>query len=143
MKFMVIVHATPESEAGAPPSAELMEQMGRYNMELAKAGVMLDGGGLYATAQGARVQFDGDRRSVIDGPFTESKELVAGYWLFQTASLQEAIEWVKRCPNPDGGKSQIEIRQMYEGCECGGAEVSAEVRAQAERIREHIQARAQ
>ena len=143
MKFMVIVHATPESEAGAPPSAELMEQMGRYNEELAKAGVMLDAAGLYASAKGARVRFDGDRRSVIDGPFAESKELIAGYWLFQTASLQEAIEWVKRCPNPGCGPSQIEIRQVYEGFECGGAEVPAEVQAQGERIRAHIQARAQ
>ncbi|WP_206861223.1 YciI family protein [Lysobacter changpingensis] len=142
MKFMVIVHATPESEAGAPPSAELIEQMGRYNEELAKAGVLLDAAGLYASAKGARVRFDGDRRSVIDGPFTESKELVAGFWLFRTASLQEAIEWVKRCPNPGCGPSQIEIRQVYEDGTCGG-ELPAESHARNERIREHLEARAQ
>ena len=142
MKFMVIVHATPESEAGAPPSAELIEQMGHYNEQLAKAGVLLDAAGLYASSHGARVRFDGDRRSVIDGPFTESKELIADYWLFQTASLQEAIEWVKRCPNPDCGPSQIEIRQVYEGHACGG-EVTPELKAQGERIRAQIDARAQ
>ena len=142
MKFMVIVHAPPESEAGAPPSAELIEQMGHYNEQLAKAGVLLDAAGLYASSHGARVRFDGDRRSVIDGPFTESKELIAGYWLFQTASLQEAIEWVKRCPNPACGPSQIEIRQMYEGHACGG-EVTPELKAQGERIRAQIDARAQ
>ena len=142
MKFMVIVHATPESEAGAPPSAELIEQMGHYNEQLAKAGVLLDAAGLYASSHGARVRFDGDRRSVIDGPFTDSKELIAGYWLFQTASLQEAIEWVKRCPNPDCGPSQIEIRQVYEGHACGG-EVTPELKAQGERIRAQIDARAQ
>ena len=142
MKFMVIVHATPESEAGAPPSAELIEQMGHYNEQLAKAGVLLDAAGLYASSHGARVRFDGDRRSVIDGPFTESKELIAGYRLFQTASLQEAIEWVKRCPNPDCGPSQIEIRQVYEGHACGG-EVTPELKAQGERIRAQIDARAQ
>ncbi|MFE0501889.1 YciI family protein [Lysobacter soli] len=142
MKFMVIVHATPESEAGAPPSAELIEQMGHYNEQLAKAGVLLDAAGLYASSHGARVRFDGDRRSVIDGPFTESKELIAGYWLFQTASLQEAIEWVKRCPNPGCGPSQIEIRQVYEGHACGG-EVTPELKAQGERIRAQIDARAQ
>ncbi|WP_396615373.1 YciI family protein [Lysobacter soli] len=142
MKFMVIVHATPESEAGAPPSAELIEQMGHYNEQLAKAGVLLDAAGLYASSHGARVRFDGDRRSVIDGPFTESKELIAGYWLFQTASLQEAIEWVKRCPNPDCGPSQIEIRQVYEGHACGG-EVTPDLKAQGERIRAQIDARAQ
>lgn len=142
MKFMVIVHATPESEAGAPPSAELIEQMGHYNEQLAKAGVLLDAAGLYASSHGARVRFDGDRRSVIDGPFTKSKELIAGYWLFQTASLQEAIEWVKRCPNPGCGPSQIEIRQVYEGHACGG-EVTPELKAQGERIRAQIDARTQ
>jgi len=142
MKFMVIVHATPESETGSLPSPELIAQMGRYNEELAKAGVLLDAAGLYASSHGARVRFDGDRRSVIDGPFAESKELIAGFWLFQTASLQEAIEWVKRCPNPDCGPSQIEIRQVYEGHACGG-EVTQDTQAQGERIRAHIEARTQ
>ncbi|GAA5080504.1 YciI family protein [Lysobacter panacisoli] len=140
MKFMVIVKATPESEAGQMPSAELLTQMGRYNEELAKAGVMLAGEGLYASAQGARVRFDGDKRSVIDGPFAETKELIAGYWLFQTASLQEAVEWVKRCPNPDGGQSEIEIRQVYEFGACGG-ELTPELLEQQQRIAEQITAR--
>ena len=140
MKFMVIVHATPESESGEMPSAELMEQMGRYNEELAKAGVLLDAAGLQASANGARVRFDGDRRSVIDGPFAESKELIAGFWMFETASLQEAIEWVKRCPNPTGGATDIEIRPVFENC---GAKLTADAHAQAERIRAHIEARAQ
>ena len=142
MKFMVIVRATPESESGAMPSQDMLAQMGRYNEELAKAGVMLDGQGLYASAKGARVRFDGDRRSVIDGPFAETKELIAGFWLFRTASLQEAIEWVKRCPNPDGGQSEIEIRQVYEDGACGG-ELSPELQAQHERIRAQLQERAQ
>lgn len=140
MKFMVIVKASPESEAGQMPSEELLTQMGRYNEELAKAGVMLGGEGLYASSQGARVRFDGDRRSVIDGPFAETKELIAGYWLFQTASLQEAIEWVKRCPNPDGGQSEIEIRRVYESHTCG-AELTPELLAQQQRIAEQLAAR--
>lgn len=139
MKFMVIVKASPESEAGQMPSQELLTQMGRFNEELAKAGVMLTGEGLYASAHGARVRFEGSRRSVVDGPFAESKELIAGYWLWQTASLEEAIEWAKRIPNPDGGESEIEIRRVYEhGC---GGELTPELLAQQERIAEQLASR--
>jgi hypothetical protein len=114
MRFMVMVKATKDSEAGVMPSQELLTEMGRYNEELAKAGVMLAGEGLQPSSKGARVRFDGDSRSVVDGPFAETKELVAGYWIFQTKSLEEAIEWVKRAPNPMPGASEIEIRQIFE-----------------------------
>lgn len=142
MKFMVIVKASPESEAGQMPSAELLTRMGQYNEELAKAGVMLGGEGLYASSHGARVRFDGDRRSVIDGPFAETKELIAGYWMFQTASLEEAVEWVKRCPNLEGESSEVEIRRVFESHACGG-ELTPELLAQQERIASQIAARAQ
>jgi len=114
MRFMVIVKASKESEAGEMPSEELLEAMAKYNGELVKAGVMLDGAGLQSSAKGARVRFNGNKRTVIDGPFAETKELVAGYWVFQAKSLEEAIEWVKRCPNPMEGESEIEIRQFFE-----------------------------
>jgi len=114
MRFMVIVKANKDSEAGIMPSEELLAAMAKYNEELVKAGVMLDGAGLHPSSKGARVRFSGDKRSVIDGPFTEAKELIAGYWIFQVKSLEEAIEWVKRCPNPQGGESEIEIRQFFE-----------------------------
>lgn len=140
MKFMVIVKASPESEAGQMPSQELLTQMGRFNEELAKAGVMLAGEGLYASTHGARVRFAGDRRSVVDGPFAETKELIAGYWLWQTASLEEAIEWAKRIPNPDGGESEVEIRRVYESHTCGG-ELTPELLAQQQRIAEQIASR--
>jgi hypothetical protein len=114
MRVMVIVKATRESEAGQMPSEELLEAMAKYNEELVKAGIMLDGAGLQPSAKGARVRFNGERRTVIDGPFAETKELVAGYWIWQVKSLGEAIEWVKRCPNPMEGESEIEIRQFFE-----------------------------
>ncbi len=114
MRFMVIVKSSPESEAGELPSAELLEQMGKYNEELVKAGVMLAGEGLHPSSKGARVRFSGTRRTVIDGPFTESKELVAGFWLWHCKSLDEAIEWVKRAPNPQLREGEIEIRQVFE-----------------------------
>ncbi len=114
MRFMVIVKATKESEAGNLPSEQMLADMAKYNEELVKAGVMLDGAGLQASSKGARVRFSGNKRSVIDGPFAETKELIAGYWIFQTKSLEEAIEWVKRCPNPSEGQSEIEIRQFFE-----------------------------
>jgi hypothetical protein len=111
---MVIVKATKDSEAGVMPGPELLEQMGTFNQELQKAGVLLDGAGLKATSQGARVRFTGSERSVIDGPFTESKELIAGYWLWQVDSLEEAIEWVKRCPHPHPGTdTELEIRPLF------------------------------
>ncbi|SDB16122.1 YciI family protein [Bauldia litoralis] len=114
MRFMVIVKATKASEAGEMPSEEMLAAMARYNEELVKAGVMLDGTGLKPTSEGARIRFTGDTRTVIDGPFAESKELIAGYWIFQTKSKEEAIEWARRCPNPYGEDGEIEIRQLFE-----------------------------
>src|SRR6476646_2165250 len=113
MRFMVIVKATKESEAGILPSQELFAAMGKYNEELVKAGVLLAGEGLQASSKGARVRFNGTKRTVIDGPFAETKELIAGFWLFQCKSKDECIEWVKRCPNPMPGESEIEIRQVF------------------------------
>jgi len=132
---MVIVKATPNSEAGKLPSEELLAAMGRFNEELVKAGVMLAGEGLHPSAKGARVRFAGGKRTVIDGPFAETKELIAGFWLWQCKSLAEAIEWVKRCPDPmPGEEAQIEIRQVFEA-EDFGAEFTPELRAQEERVR--------
>src|SRR6188472_3432822 len=122
MRFMVIVKATPESEAGEMPSTELMTAMGNFNEELVKAGIMKAGDGLQPSSKGARVRFSGTQRTVIDGPFTETKELVAGYWLWECKSLQEAIDWVKKCPNPMPGEdSEIEIRRIYEAEDFGAA----------------------
>jgi hypothetical protein len=129
MRFMVMVKATAESEAGEMPSTELLTAMGKYNEELVKAGVMLAGEGLQPSSKGVRVQFSGDKRSVIDGPFTESKELIAGFWLWQCRSKEEAIEWAKRCPNPTGAKGELEIRQVFEA-EDFGAEFTPELREQ-------------
>jgi len=138
MRFMVIVKATPESEAGEPPSTELLEAMGRYNEELVKAGIMLAGEGLHPSSKGARVRFDGSQRSVVDGPFTETKELIAGFWLIQAKSKAEAIEWMMRCPCPhESGEGEIEIRQVFEA-EDFGAEFTPELRAQEERLRAEI-----
>ena len=134
MRFMVIVKATPDSEAGVLPSEELLTEMGRYNEELVKAGVMLAGEGLHPSSKGARVRFSGAQRTVIDGPFTEAKELIAGFWLIQVASKEEAIEWVKRCPNPMPGESEIEIRQVFEADDFGDA-LTPELREQEERLR--------
>jgi len=122
MRFMVIVKASKNSEAGVLPSAQLLADMGKYNEELIKAGVMLAGEGLQASSKGARVKFDGDKRIVTDGPFAETKELVAGFWIWKCKSLQEAIEWVKRCPNPmPGEEAEIEIRQVFEAEDFAGA----------------------
>ncbi|UVE19112.1 YciI family protein [Pseudomonas sp. LS44] len=140
MRFMVIVRATQDSEAGVMPSEELLAAMGRYNEELAAAGVMLGGEGLHPSSRGARVRFSGDQRSVIDGPFVETKELIAGFWIFQVASLEECIAWVKRCPNPMPGASDIEIRQIFEA-EDFGAEFTPELREQEDRIRAQIAAK--
>src|SRR2546429_2974579 len=112
MRFMVIVKATKDSEAGVMPSTELLTAMGKFNEELVKAGVMLAGEGLQPSSKGARVKFSGSKRTVVDGPFTEAKELIAGFWILQVKSKEEAIEWVKRCPNPMNGESEIEIRQV-------------------------------
>ncbi|HMH01329.1 MAG TPA: YciI family protein [Terriglobales bacterium] len=137
MRFMVIVKASKDSEAGALPSQKLLAEMGKFNEELVKAGVLLAAEGLQASSKGARVKFSGSKRTVIDGPFTESKELIAGFWLWQVRSLDEAIEWVKRCPNPHEGESEIEIRQVFEA-EDFGAEFTPELRKQEENIREKI-----
>jgi hypothetical protein len=132
---MVIVKADRNSEAGALPDAKLLEEMGKYNEELVKAGVMLAGEGLHPSSKGARVRFSGDKRTVIDGPFAETKELVAGFWLFQVRSKEEAIEWVKRAPNPFPGiESEIEIRQVYEAEDFGDA-LTPELREAEERMR--------
>ena len=117
MRFMVIVKANKDSEAGVMPSTEMLSAMGKYNEELVNAGSMLAGEGLQPSSKGARVRFSGERRTVIDGPFPETKELVAGFWLWQVKSKEEAIEWVKRCPNPMPGDSEIEIRQVFEASE--------------------------
>lgn len=137
MRFMVIVRATADSEAGAMPSEELLAAMGRYNEELTEAGVLLAAEGLQPSSRGARVRFSGERRTVIDGPFVETKELIAGFWIFQVDSLQACIEWVRRCPNPMPGESDIEIRQIFEA-EDFGAEFTPELREQEERIRARI-----
>jgi hypothetical protein len=142
MRFMVMVKATKDSEADALPSEELLAQMGKYNEELVKAGVLLAGEGLHPSSKGTRVQFSGDKRTVVDGPFTETKELVAGFWLFQVKSKEEAIEWVKRCPNPMPGDSEIEIRQVVEADDFG-AEFTPELREQEERQRAQVAAQQQ
>ena len=141
MRFMVMVKATADSEAGVMPSEELLAEMGRFNEELVKAGVMLAGEGLHPSSKGARVHFSGKDRTVIDGPFAETKELVAGFWLWKCASLQEAIEWAKRCPNPMPGPSEIEIRQVFEA-EDFGEEFTPELRAQEERLRAQVEQQA-
>ena len=134
MRFMVIVKADRNTEAGVMPSQELLTAMGKYNEELVNAGVLLAGEGLHPSSKGARVRFSGPNRTVIDGPFAETKELIAGFWIFQVKSLEEAIEWVKRSPNPLEGESEIEIRQVFEA-EDFGAEFTPELREQEERIR--------
>jgi len=137
MRVMVIVKASPESEAGALPSQEMLAAMGKFNEELVKAGVMLAADGLQSSAKGKRVHFSGPKRTVIDGPFAETKELIAGYWIWQVKSMDEAVEWVKRCPNPMPGDSDIEIRQVFEA-EDFGAELTPELREQEKRIGEQM-----
>jgi len=137
MRFMIIVKASKDSEAGVMPSQQLLAEMGKFNEELVKAGVMLAGEGLQASSKGARVKFSGSKRTVIDGPFSETKELIAGFWMWQCKSKEEAIEWVKRCPNPHDGESEIEIRQVFEA-EDFGAEFTLELREQEERVRTQI-----
>jgi hypothetical protein len=134
---MVIVKADKDSEAGVMPSEQLLTEMGKFNDELVKAGVMLAGEGLHPSSKGARVLFSGDKRTVVDGPFTEAKELIAGFWIWQVNSLEEAIEWAKRCPNPMDGESEIEIRQVFEADDFG-PEYTPELRAQEERQRAEI-----
>jgi hypothetical protein len=141
MKFMVIVKASAASEAGVMPSEKLFTDMGNFNEELVKAGVMLAGEGLMPSSKGARIRFNGNQRTVIDGPFAETKELVAGFWLIEVGSKEEAIEWFKRCPNPhEDGESEIEIRQIF-GPDDFGTDLPADVRAQEDRLREQMAAR--
>jgi len=138
MRFMVMVKATKDSEAGVLPNEKLLTAMGKYNEELVKAGVMLAGEGLQPSSKGARVRFSGEKRTVIDGPFSETKELVAGFWLIQVKSKEEAIEWIKRCPNPHpGAETEIEIRQVFEAEDFGPA-LSPEIREQEERLRKKL-----
>jgi hypothetical protein len=143
MRFMILVKADKDSEAGVMPSEKLLTEMGKYNEELVKAGVLLAGEGLHPSSKGARVRFSGSKRTVIDGPFTETKELIAGFWLIEVKSKEEAIEWVKRAPNPmPGTEPEIEIRQVFEA-EDFGAEFTPELRAQEERLRAQVAAKQQ
>ena len=140
MRVMVIVKASPSSEAGEMPSEQLLADMGRYNEELVKAGVMLAGEGLHPSARGVRVRFSGRERTVVDGPFAETKELIAGFWLWQVRSMEEAIEWARRCPNPMPEDSELEIRPVFEEDDFG-AEFTPELREQERRLRDQIAAR--
>jgi len=139
MRFMVIVKATKDSEAGVMPSERLLTEMGKYNEELVNAGILLAGDGLHPSSKGTRVTFSGNKRAIIDGPFAETKELIAGYWLWQCHSKEEAIEWAKRCPNPAGEdkEGQLEIRQVFEADDFG-AEFTPELREQEERLRAQV-----
>ena len=142
MRFMVIVKANKDSEAGVLPDKKILTEMGKYNEELSKAGVMLAAEGLQPSSKGARVRFSGDKRTVIDGPFAETKELIAGFWMFQVKSKEEAIEWVKRCPNPfPGVESEIEIRQVFEASDFGDA-LTPELRQAEERVSKQMTANA-
>jgi hypothetical protein len=141
MRFMILIKADKNSEAGVMPDEKLLADMGKFNEELVKAGVMLAGEGLHPSSKGARVRFAGGKTTVVDGPFAETKELIAGFWIWQVKSLEEAIAWVKRCPNPmPATESEIEIRQVFEA-EDFGAEFTPELRAQEERLRAEIEAR--
>lgn len=138
MRFMVLIKANKDTEAGVMPDEKLLAAMGKYNEELVKAGVMLAGEGLHPSSKGARIKFNGDKRTVVDGPFAETKELIAGFWLWQVKSKAEAIEWLKRCPNPTGAESEIELRQVFEASDFG-AEFTPELREQEDRLREEIE----
>ena len=139
MRVMVLVKADKKSEAGVLPDEKLLTEMGKFNEELVKAGIMLEGEGLHPSSKGARVQFSGNKRTVIDGPFAETKELVAGYWIWKVKSLQEAIDWVKRCPNPTGAEGEIEIRPIFEAGDLGEG-FTPELREQEQRLRAQIDA---
>jgi hypothetical protein len=141
MRVMVIVKATKSSETGAMPDEKLLTDMGKYNEELVKAGIMLAGEGLHPSSKGKRVQFSGGKKRVIDGPFAETKELIAGYWLWQVKSMEEALEWARRCPDPmPGEESELELRPVFEA-EDFGAELTPELRAQEERLRAEVEAK--
>ena len=141
MRVMVMVKASKESEAGKMPDTDMLEAMGKFNEELVKAGVMLAGEGLHPSSRGKRVRFSGTQRSVVDGPFAQTGELVAGFWLWQVGSMEEAVDWVRRCPNPMEGDSEIEIRQVFEAADFG-AELTPELRAQEDRLRAQVDAAA-
>jgi len=138
MRVVVLVKANADTEAGVMPSEQMLSEMGKYNEELVKAGIMLDGQGLHPSSRGARIKFSGTRRSVVDGPFAETKELVAGFWVWQVRSMDEAIEWAKRCPNPTGDESVLEIRPVFEA-EDFGAEFTPELREREARLRSEIE----
>jgi hypothetical protein len=138
MRVVVMVMANADSEAGVPPSTELLTQMTAYNEELVKAGIMLGGEGLHPSSRGVRIQFSGDQRNVVDGPFTETKELVAGYWLWQVRDMDEAIEWAKRCPNPTGEESALELRPVVEADDFGDA-MTPELREKDEQLRSQVE----
>jgi hypothetical protein len=140
MRVMVQVRANEDTESGAPPDTEMLSAMGKYNEELVKAGIMLDGEGLRPSSSGARILFDGDKRDVVDGPFAESKELIAGYWVWQVRDLDEAIEWAKRCPNPTGEQSALDIRPIFE-IDDFGDNATPEIREQEERLRAELEDR--
>jgi hypothetical protein len=140
MRVMVMVKANADTEAGAPPDTQMLEEMGRYNEELVKAGIMLDGEGLHPSSKGVRIRFSGDDRSVVDGPFAETKELIAGYWIWQVRDMDEAIEWAKRCPNPTGEESVLELRPVFE-LDDFGDNVTPEVREREERLRAELEER--
>ena len=140
MRVMVIVKATKDSESGVLPSKELLTAMGKYNEELVKAGIMLAGEGLKPSSKGKRVRFSGSKRSVIDGPFTETKELIAGYWIWQVRSMEEAVEWLKRCPNPMPGESEVEIRPVFQTADFG-ENFTPELKEQEQHLREKISAK--
>jgi hypothetical protein len=137
MRVMVIVKASKESEAGVLPDTELLTQMGKYNEQLVKAGIMLAGEGLQASSKGKRVVFSGAKRTVVDGPFTESKELIAGYWIWQVRSMDEAVEWLKRCPNPHGEETNLEIRPVFEAADFG-ENLTPEAKERGERLRKEL-----
>jgi hypothetical protein len=137
MRVMVIVKASEKSEAGVLPDSELLDKMSKYNEDLAKAGIMLAGEGLQRTSQGKRIKFSGTKRTVIDGPFTETKELIAGFWIWQVRSMDEAVEWLKRCPNPHDEETELEIRPVFEACDFGD-NLTPEVKEREERLRQQI-----
>jgi hypothetical protein len=140
MRVMVLVKANEDSEAGVPPSTELLTEMGKFNEELVKAGIMLDGEGLHPSSKGVRIRFSGDERNVVDGPFAETKELIAGYWVWQVRDMDEAIEWARRCPNPTGAEGVLELRPVFEA-EDFGDNLTPELREQEERLRSQIEER--
>ena len=141
MRVMVIVKATKDSEKGTMPSEEMLTQMGKYNEELVKAGIMLAGEGIHPSSRGKRVQFAGSKRTVIDGPFSETKELVAGFWLWQVKSMDEAVEWVRRCPNPMPGESEIEIRPVFDAADFADSDPTGKLREKEQELRKTVEAR--